>query len=143
MKWVGLLMALIVASIGTVLFIGSCVWAYQRAALYLEGAAVQGQVVGNLETNGRDGYSYRPMVEFAVAGEKKHRLIDDVSWDEPPYEIGSTVKVIYDPKYPEAAVIARFRTLLLAPLFAGLLGILFFAGGIGLFFHSRRSEKGR
>ena len=143
MKWIGLLMALVVASIGTVLFIASCVWGYQRAAVYLEGAAVQGQVVGNLESKGRDGYSYRPMVEFTVAGEKKHRLIDDVSWDEPPYAIGSTVKVLYDPKYPDAAVIARFRTLLLGPLFVGLFGILFFAGGIGLFFHSRSSDKSR
>ena len=141
MKWIGLLMALIVGCIGTALFIGGCVWGYQRAALYLEGAAVQGQVVGNLESGSRDGYSYRPVVEFVVAGERKHRLIDDVSWDEPPYKIGSSVKVLYDPKYPEAAVIARFRTLWLAPLFMGLLGILFFAGGVGLFFHSRSSDK--
>lgn len=142
MKWIGLLMALIVASIGTVLFIAGCVWGYQRAALYLEGTSAQGQVVGNLEIGGRDGYSYRPMVEFAIAG-KKHRLIDDVTWDDPPYETGSIVKVLYDPKYPDAAIIARFRTLLLGPLFVGLFGILFFAGGVALFFHSRSGEKSR
>ena len=139
MKWVGLLMALIVGSIGTVLFVVACAWGWERAALYRQGTVAQGQVVGNLESRSRDGDSYRPIVEFAVAGERKHRLIDDIGWDEPPYEIGSTVKVLYDPKYPETAVIARFRTLFLGPLFVGLIALLTLAGGIGLFFHSRRS----
>ena len=38
-------------------------------------------------------------------------------------------------------MIARVRTLLLGPLFVGLIALLFLAGSIGLFFDSRRSDK--
>ena len=137
MKWTGL----IFGSIGTVLFIAGCVWGYQRAVLYLEGAAAQGQVVEILKSSRRDGYSYRPVVEFLVGGEAKHRLIGSPGHGGPWYELGSTVKVLYDPKNPETAMIADFREFFQEPLFVGLIGLLLLAPSIVVLFLSRRASR--
>jgi len=130
--------SLIFVSISTVAFIASCVWGYQLAAPYLEGVAVQGQVVENLKFRSRDGDYCRPLVEFLVAGEAKHRLIGKSGLQ---CEIGLTVKVLYVPKDPENAVIEDFRQLYTELFIAGFFWFLFIASSIGVFFLSRSSDK--
>jgi len=134
----------ILASIATLLlfiaFIACCVWSYQIAAPYLLGASAQGEVVEILKYTSKDGDFHRLLVEFLVSGEKKHRLIGQ-SNEESHYKIGATVKVLYDPKDPEAAVIADPTLLFVGLFLTGLLAVLFFAGGILAFRRSWRSYK--
>ena len=135
---------LIFASIGTLLlFIASIAcwaWSYQVAAPYLLGVTVQGEVVEVLKYRSRDGDFHRLLVEFLVGGEAKHRLIGK-SNDESHYKIGATVKVLYDPKDPETAVIADFTLLFVGLFLTGLLGLLSLGGGILAFRRSWRSYK--
>ena len=132
---------LIFGSIGMVLFIACCAWGYHAAAPYLEGVAVQGEVVQNLKRKVKGGYFYEPLVEFTVAGEVKHRVIGYGSEDAPQYDIGATVKVLYVPKDPENAVVADFRPLFAELFFAGLFGFAFLAISIVAFSGSRSSPK--
>jgi hypothetical protein len=74
-------------------------------------------VVQILKYESRDGDFHRLLVEFLAGGEAKHRLIGQ-SNDEVHYKIGATVRVLYDPKDPETAVIADL-TLLSMGLFLG------------------------
>jgi uncharacterized protein DUF3592 len=134
----------IFASIGTLLlfmaFIACGVWNYQIAAPYLLGVSVQGEVVEVLKYTSRDGDFHRLLVEFLVGGEAKHRLIGQ-SNEESHYKIGATVKVLYDPKDPETAVIADFTLLFMGLFLTGLLTLLFLGGSILAFRRSWRSYK--
>ena len=81
-----------------------------------------------LKYNSRDGDFHRLLVEFLASGEAKRRLVGQ-SNDESHYKIGAPVKVLYDPKDPETAVIADFTLLFVGLFLTGLLGLLSLGGG--------------
>lgn len=128
---------------GFVLFVVGCVMGLRRYTLYRHGVTTQGRVVeaerhehSSKDEEGRrtTSVSYHLMIEFATAGGAKHRFTADMSLST--YGIGSTVRVLYDPKDPSNARIAELAAwkFWAEPLFYGLSGFLVVGFCIGLFF---------
>lgn len=68
---------------------------------------------------------YAPSVEFTTAQNQTIRFTETI-YQNPPYEIGSNVTVLYSPRDPFKARIKRFYALFFVPSVVLFLGILTF-----------------
>lgn len=135
MKWIALLMF---GTVGLIAFIGGGYWGYERFMLYQTGTTVVGTVVEEY----RSSNSTYPVVEFAAGNGKTIRFHGSTgNSGAPDYEVGTQIKVLYDPANPAEAQIADFEQFWLGPLAVSIFGFLFLLAGIGSFFLVRNSDK--
>jgi hypothetical protein len=76
------------------------------------------------------------------SAEKQHRFTA-TEGSSVAYEVGATVRVLYDPGNPASARIADSKQTWQQPLALGLFGFVLLAGGMGAFFfllHQERSD---
>lgn len=68
---------------------------------------------------------YAPIIEFTAGRNQTVRFTETI-YQNPPYEIGANVTVLYSPRNPKKACIRRFDSLFLIPSVVLFLGILTF-----------------
>lgn len=93
-----------------------------------------GTVVDLQRDDSTDGTTYRPIVEYTVAG-VRYRITGAVSWSPSMSTVGATVRVLYAPDRPEKAIIDAFLdrwsfpgVLLLTSLAVCAFAVLIFRG---------------
>jgi hypothetical protein len=77
-------------------------------------------------------HSYRPVVSFSIGPRGRVRFKSMVHSYPPEYEVGASVRVLYQPNRPHDARIRSFTDLWLLSLILGGLGVIFTALGAGL-----------
>ena len=91
-----------------ILWMGLLLWGLLlgRNSLYLaqNGVSASGTVIENRESNGENGTTYSPVIEFTVDGQT-YQFESDNSSSPPAYRVGQTVQIRYDPQDPERAQI--------------------------------------
>ncbi|OHD56232.1 MAG: hypothetical protein A2Y33_00225 [Spirochaetes bacterium GWF1_51_8] len=100
--------------------------------------AVQGTVVTNEILIGhKNTLTYAPVVEFTV-WEDTYSFKDPISTYPQQYYTGDHVKVRFDPKNPETAIIEDWGRLWLIPLVLNSLGLFLFLLGVFIALNSTR-----
>lgn len=95
--------------------------------LSLTGHRTEGVVVRLVED--AEDHLFAPVVQFVAYGqtiEFQHHI-----YQNPPYQIGQTVKIIYNSRNPYKAKIRTFSSLYILPLILGVLGLGM--AGVGVF----------
>lgn len=119
---------------GAGLLIAALVVLARTRAFLARAAETVGQVVAldeELPLEAGDPHTYRPIVSFQVAGTPIR--FESMAHSNPPeYEIGASVRVLYDRDRPSEARIRSFVSLWLLPMILGGLGLIFTAVGSGL-----------
>lgn len=120
---------------GAGLLIGALVMLARTRAFLARAAETMGQVVAldeELPLEAGDPHTYRPIVSFQVPGLPPIRFESMAHSSPPEYEIGASVRVLYDRDRPSEARIRSFVSLWLLPMILGGLGLIFTAVGSGL-----------
>ncbi|MGQ0835150.1 MAG: DUF3592 domain-containing protein [Gammaproteobacteria bacterium] len=119
---------------GAGLLTGALVLLVRTRAFLARAAETVGQVVALDEEplmEAGDPHTYRPIVSFQVAGTPIR--FESMAHSNPPeYEIGASVRVLYDRDRPSEARIRSFVSLWLLPMILGSLGFIFTVVGSGL-----------
>lgn len=76
--------------------------------------------------------TYRPVVSFRVGTAQTIRFQSIAHSNPPEYELGDSVRVLYDPGCPSEARIRSFTSLWLLPIVLGGLGLIFTVLGVVL-----------
>ncbi len=102
--------------------------AYRNTSEISSFVETEGLVVGNsyittIEEGNAAG-SYLPEVEFSLPNGTKSRFTDKIGSVPPDYEIGSKVKIIYEPENPSNARINSWKRIWLAPVILMTVGLL-------------------
>jgi hypothetical protein len=106
---------------GNLFFAAFCLWGAYSAViswkLQTSGEITNGTVTRLEESKTREGYCcvYSPVVEFQVDGQT-YSFENDSASSSPDYQIGSEVKVRYDPADPNTAQINTFSNRWLFPI---------------------------
>jgi hypothetical protein len=79
-----------------------------------------------------DPRTYRPVVSFPIDSTRRVRFKSVAHSNPPEYEVGDSVRVLYDPDRPGDARIRSFTSLWLPLTVLGGLGLIFTALGAGL-----------
>ena len=126
-------------------FMAFCLWGAYAASiswkLQTEGEITTGTVTRLEESETSEGYCcvYAPVVEFEVNGQK-YSFENDNASSSPDYEIGSQVKVRYDPADPNTAQINEFSDRWLFPII--IIPAMIFASLLVNFFMIRAWRRG-
>ena len=102
-------------------FAAFCLWGVYAATvswrLQIDGEIATGTVTRLEESKTSEGYCcvYAPVVEFEVNGQT-YSFVNNNASNSPDYEIGSQVKVRYDPADPNTAQINQFSDRWLFPI---------------------------
>ncbi|MDH4207497.1 MAG: DUF3592 domain-containing protein [Anaerolineae bacterium] len=83
-----------------------------------------GTVVNNTIVAFATGASYAPVVEFRTMEGKTVRFVDSVGTIPPDYEVGTEVKVLYDPEDVHSARVVSWTRLWLGPTILTAAGVL-------------------
>lgn len=94
---------------------------------FIAGAAKADGTVIDLVASGSGDSSptYRPTVRFTAADGKEITFTSSTGSSPPSHREGDTVRVLYEPGLPQHAEIDSFFDLWLAPLIAGIFGVVF------------------
>jgi hypothetical protein len=107
--------------LGNLFFAAFCLWGAYAAMiswkLETSGEITTGTVARLEESETSEGYCcvYSPVVEFQVDGQT-YSFEDDTASSSPNYEIGSEVRILYDPADPNTAQINTFSSRWLFPI---------------------------
>ncbi|MEY4744400.1 MAG: hypothetical protein RL272_345 [Candidatus Parcubacteria bacterium] len=104
------------------------VWLAMDTRSFVAGAArTQGTVIA-VEAGSSGGDSsptYHPTVRFTDAGGKEVTFTSSTGTNPPSHREGDSVTVLYEPGRPQHAEIDSFVDIWLAPLIAGVFGVVF------------------
>jgi len=109
-------------------------WIRTRAFLGTAAETV-GEVVALEEeppSEAGDPQTYRPVVSFPIGPSQWVSFASLAHSNPPEYEVGASVRVLYDPARPQDARIRSFTSLWLPLAVLGGLGLIFTALGTGL-----------
>ncbi len=126
-------------------FAAFCLWGVYAATiswkLQTEGETTTGTVTRLVESKTSEGYCcvYSPVVEFEVNGQT-YSFENNNASNSPDYEIGSQVKVRYDPADPNTAQINEFADRWLFPII--IIPAMTFAALLLNFFMIRAWRRG-
>jgi hypothetical protein len=107
--------------LGNLFFAAFCLWGAYAATiswrLETSGEITTGRVTRLEESKTSEGYCcvYSPVVEFQVNGQT-YSFENDTASSSPDYEIGSEVRILYDPADPNTAQINTFASRWLFPI---------------------------
>lgn len=79
-----------------------------------------------------DSRTYRPVVSYATGSGQRVRFSSMAHSNPPEYELGASVRVLYDPERPHEARIRSFTELWMPLLLLGGLGGIFTALGAAI-----------
>ena len=124
-----------------VAIVAVCGWAGHRVHLdefVFHRAMAQGLVVENEpvqvgrrgSAGGLGGTFYRAVVRFKSRDGRDFTVDDWISEAPPPFRVGESVTVIYDPKEPDNAMIDRGWENYLAPAIPAAFGLLMILAGL-------------
>lgn len=109
----------------------ACLGLYEAAEVQgaiNSGGQAQGTVVDNSYQTTQDGTTisgaYYPVVEFSTGEGQTVRFTDGIGSLPPDYEVGATVRVLYDPAEPQAARLWSWKRLWFAPTLFLAIGLL-------------------
>jgi len=88
---------------------------YRVVQLERTWVSARGTVVDNVLVARATGGSYAPVVDFQTTEAGTVRFTDGVGTVPPDYEVGTEVKVLYDPEDVHSARVASWKRLWLAP----------------------------
>lgn len=131
----GLILPLIFLLCGIGLLIGATSHLRRTRAFLATAVETTGQVVALEEeppTEPGERCTYRPVVSFEIGSTQRGRFESIAHSNPPEYEVGATVRVLYDPRRPNDARIRSFTSLWLLGIILGGLGLIFTALGAGL-----------
>ena len=100
---------------------------YKVVQLERNWVSAPGTVVDNVVVARATGASYTPVVDFRTMEAGMVRFTDGVGTIPPDYEVGTEVKVLYDPEDVHSARIVSWKRLWLVPtllICAGLLPVV-------------------
>jgi hypothetical protein len=121
--------------IGIGLFVAAARYLTRTRTFLGKSAEAIGEVVALEEepaTEPGDPCTYRPVVSFPIDSTRRVRFKSMAHSNPPEYEVGESVRVLYDPDRPGEARIRSFTSLWLPPTVLGGLGLIFTALGVGL-----------
>ena len=98
--------------------------AYKTVQLERSSISARGTVVDNMTVAFASGASYAPVVDFQSLEAGAVRFTDGVGTIPPDYEVGTEVKVLYDPDDVHSARVASWKRLWLAPTLITTVGLL-------------------
>ena len=113
--------------------LGGAVYSFVTTWRFIGGAiAAEGVVIALEERwSSADGdYTYFPQVAFETEDRRRFEFTGDTGSQPAAFDVGETVRVLFDPARPETARIDSFFQLWLLPLILGGLGTVF--SGFGL-----------
>jgi hypothetical protein len=107
------------------------VFAYVSIRRFVDRAAkAPGTVVRvEFETNNEGGNTFRPVVEFRTPAGARVEFKSRLSTSPASYDVGDSVKVLYEANAPNRAEIDAFLPLWLPALLCGIIGAVFLAVG--------------
>ena len=97
---------------------------YRVVQLERSWISTRGTVVDNMVVAFATGASYAPVVDFRTLEGETVRFTDGVGTIPPDYEVGTEVKVLYDPDDVHSARVASWKRLWLAPTLITCVGLL-------------------
>jgi hypothetical protein len=131
--------------LGNLFFAAFCLWGAYAATvswrLETSGETTTGTVTRLEESETSEGYCcvYSPVVEFQVDG-VTYSFENDTASSSPDYEIGSEVRILYDPADPNTAQINTFSARWLFPII--IIPAMIFGSLILTFFMIRAWRRG-
>lgn len=125
--------------------IGSFFLAKKSYTFVAEGKEAEGIVI-KLDSQQRTGKNsprivYAPIYTFETPDKASHTIRSSHWTSKPGYTEGDHVRVLYQPKTPEVAIIRSFSELWLTPLFLVLFSFAFGAAGIGMILKTIRQHQ--
>jgi hypothetical protein len=97
---------------------------YKVVQLERSWVSTNGTVVDNVVVAFATGASYAPVVDLQTMEGQTVRFTDGVGTIPPDYEVGTEVKVLYDPDDVHSARVASWKRLWLAPTIITCVGLL-------------------
>ena len=97
----------------------------------------RGVVTGNSETTNRKNQTlFTPVIEFTATDGRKFVFASSVATSWHSYQPGDSVRVIYNPGFPDDAEIVSFARLWMTPLTFVVIGIVLVAVGVSCLRHA-------
>lgn len=120
---------------GVGLLIGATLNVTRTRAFLAKAAEAIGEVVALEEappTDPQELQTYRPVISFQIGPSQRVQFKSMAHSNPPEYQVGASVRVLYDPERPDEARIRSFTSLWLLPVILGSLGLIFTGLGAGL-----------
>ncbi|MCS7350851.1 MAG: DUF3592 domain-containing protein [Anaerolineae bacterium] len=125
--WSGPLLALM----GALIAYGGWAWRGHTQAMVGSAVEARGTVVRLVPQQTSEGNTlFYAEVEFTTGEGEVVRFRDSTGANPPAYRVGDTVRVLYDPRAPQAAVIDSWMLWLPSTALIALGGLFMFAGGM-------------
>ena len=129
-NWFALLIPLLVGLPFLIIGLSEVYKAGQTVSGY---AIAQGTVVDNVyRPFAEGGAAYTPVVEFPASDGRLVRFTDGIGTIPPEYEVGTHVKVLYDPNNVQEARVYSWQRIWFVPVFISFIGLLLILIGSGL-----------
>jgi len=125
-----------------------------NAIFWAQADSTEGKVLGTAKVEATRNYgatlqgapTHAAVVRFTAADGTEYTHIPDVSSEAAVDEVGTNVRILYDAKNPNRAIIADFYNMFLGPLLVAFFGAVFgIVGMVGLLFakflDSRSKER--
>ncbi len=129
------ILPLIFLFVGLGLSIAASVYGKRTRNFLIRSTETTGEVIALEEvppTEAGETHTFRPVVSFPVGPTRQVRFKSMAHSNPPEYEVGASVRVLYDPTRPDEARIRSFTSLWLPLAGLGGLGIIFTVLGGGL-----------
>ncbi|MEI4484088.1 MULTISPECIES: DUF3592 domain-containing protein [unclassified Phyllobacterium] len=85
----------------------------------------KGHVVNLVKTASKNGYVFKPVVEFWTVGGTSIEFTSSTGTSPPSYDVGENVTVYYDPKDPHAAILSDWFSIWGLSMIIGALAVAF------------------
>lgn len=92
-------------------------------------------------SGGKSSRFYFPILTFVDRQGKAVTFMSSVGSTIPSYQIGDRVEILYDAAQPSKAEVSDFKSIWLAPIIIGIIGIVFFAIGFIPFLLRYKTNK--
>jgi len=132
-------------TIGALMLVGTF-FAYTSASNFVEQSiSTRGVVVEMLRSrpssSSSNSYMYKPVVQFVDKNGSEIEFMSSTSSNPPSYGVGESVEVLYNPESPNDAKIKSFFSIWGVVTILGVIGVVFFAVGGGMYLYDKKKNN--
>ncbi len=143
-------MPFVAGTIGIIILLITVFFVAKRIEFVSGAEKVTGHVVAEVvkestDSEGRPVGTYYPRVRFVTMDNTEYEFVSSVGDDDPTYDVGDRIDVIYSPSAPSEAFVSSFLTLWAIYLLPGGVGLLIcfvgFGSALRSTFQNRRADQ--
>jgi hypothetical protein len=128
-------------AIGLILFTLALLLAWNTRQFRRAAAVAEGVVIENVWTSTTDSWVYCPKIRFQTAAGRTVAFVSTTGSQPAAFQVGQSVRVLYDPERPDRAGIDTFWEQWLASVVLGILGVVFSLPGAVWIYLRRRARQ--